>query len=145
MTIKFCTCRQKLIVATIFRNIESAECAECCLLKIKTNFVFWDRPQCEYTANLCSEIAVKVQWNDCNLVWSTVSHCMQWLTVIIWITYLQLLQSLNSNPFFGGRIAKIASKQCNTTVAFACCNIWKWRSSIIAVAWLQFCLQWKNC
>ena len=102
-------------------------------------------PGLYYTANLCSEIAVKVQWKDCNLVWSTVSHCMQWLTVIIWITYLQLLQSLNSNPFFGGRIAKIASKQCNTTVAFACCNIWKWRSSIIAVAWLQFRLQWKNC
>ena len=39
-----------------------------------------------HTANLCSEIAVKVQSKDCNLVWSAVSHCMQWLTVIIWIT-----------------------------------------------------------
>ena len=47
VTIKFCTCCQKLIVATIFRRIESAESAECCLPKIKTNFIFWDRPQCE--------------------------------------------------------------------------------------------------
>ena len=34
-----------------------------------------------HTANNCSEITVEVHWKDCNQVWVTVIHCMQYPTV----------------------------------------------------------------
>ena len=35
-----------------------------------------------HTANLCSDFAVEVQSNDCNLVFVTVIHCMQCSTAL---------------------------------------------------------------
>ena len=36
----------------------------------------------EYTANICSQSAVEVQWNDCTPPWTTVIHYMRCSTAI---------------------------------------------------------------
>ena len=38
----------------------------------------------DYTAKVCSGIAVELQWNDCDLVLTTVVHCTHCLAALNW-------------------------------------------------------------
>ena len=54
----------------------------CCTVKSQGIISIHLRP---YTANLCSESAVKLQWNECNLVLRTAVHCMECLTALYYM------------------------------------------------------------
>ena len=43
-----------------------------------------DSPWIVYTAKICNKIAVEIQWNYCDLVLTTLVHCMHCLAALNW-------------------------------------------------------------